>query len=113
MMSGIPETVITRPISADSATVTASTSSDISRHVVSGWSSINRAAMQLASTIIAPTDRSMPPEITTIAWAIARNASGRVAAVMVRTSKPPNCGTWLTRQNSSTTRSRATPTSQP
>src|SRR5918997_5089487 len=69
--------------------------------------------MQLASTIIAPTDRSMPPEITTSAWAIARKASGSVAAVMVRTSNPPNSGTWLTRQANSTIRSSATPASQP
>ena len=33
--------------------------------------------MTLVSAIIEPTDRSMPPEMTTMAWATAANASGR------------------------------------
>ena len=56
------------------------------------WSSIHSADRQLASTIIAPTDRSMPPEITITAWAMARKASAIVPAVIVRISKSPNCG---------------------
>ena len=35
--------------------------------------------MQLVNAICAPTDRSMPPEITMAAWAIAANASGSAA----------------------------------
>jgi hypothetical protein len=59
------------------------------------WSSIRRAAMQLASTIMAPTDRSIPPEMTTTDWAMASRAKVRVPATMPRISKGPNAGIWL------------------
>ena len=39
--------------------------------------SIRVAATTLMSAICEPTDRSMPPEMTTIAWATAARASGR------------------------------------
>ena len=41
------------------------------------WPFISEAAMTLVSAIIEPTDRSIPPEITTMACATAARASGR------------------------------------
>ena len=43
--------------------------------------------MTLARAIIEPTDRSIPPEITTIAWATAANAIGRMS--IERATMPP------------------------
>ena len=43
----------------------------------SRWPFISDAATTLVSAIIEPIDRSIPPEITTIAWATAASASGR------------------------------------
>ena len=43
----------------------------------SPWSCIRTAEVTLVSAMIEPTDRSMPPEMTTIAWATAANAIGR------------------------------------
>ena len=43
----------------------------------SAWSFISTADVTLVSAIIEPTDRSIPPEMTTIAWATAANAIGR------------------------------------
>ena len=113
MMSGTPEAVITRPVIVDSPTVTARTATLTSRHVPRPWSSIHSADRQLASTIIAPTDRSTPPDTTIAPWAMARKASGIVPAVIVRISKPPKSGSCETRQSSSTMNSTATPTVQP
>ena len=42
----------------------------------SGWSFMSTAAVTLVSAIIEPIDRSMPPEMTTMAWATAAIASG-------------------------------------
>ena len=84
-----------------------------STHVPRSWPSIQRAARQLVNTSIEPTDRSMPPEITITACAIARKARLIVPAVTVRISNAPNLGTWEARQNRSATNSRATPVGQP
>ena len=45
----------------------------------SPWSFISTADVTLVSAMIEPTDRSMPPEMTTIAWATAANAIGQGA----------------------------------
>ena len=42
------------------------------------WPFIRTADTTLVKAIIDPTDRSMPPEITTIAWATAARALGRI-----------------------------------
>ena len=72
-----------------------------------------QADRQLASTIIGPTDRSIPPEMTITAWAIARKASDIVPAVIVRISKSPKSGSCEIRQNSRTSEEHPTPTVQP
>ncbi len=113
MMSGTPDAVITTPVSVDRATVTTSTSAPSARHVPNPWSSIQSADRQLANTIIEPTDRSMPPEITTTPWAMATNARLIVPAVIVRISKSPNLGSCETRHSSRTTSNVATPNVQP
>jgi len=51
--------------------------------------------MQLDRTIIAPTDRSMPPEMTITVWAMACRARVMVPATMPRISKGPKAGIWL------------------
>ena len=40
------------------------------------WPFIRDAAMTLVRAIIEPIERSIPPEMTTIAWATAASASG-------------------------------------
>ena len=112
-MSGTPDTTATVPISPDSTMATATTRTAIRTTVPRSWSSIRRAAMQLASTIIAPTDRSMPPEMTITDWAMASRARAMVPATRPRTSKGPNSGIWVERQRTRTPSSRATPTTQP
>ena len=102
-----------RPVTVDSATVTASTRRRGQAGRRGPGPPSSSADRQLVSTIIDPTDRSMPPEITITAWAMARKARLIVPAVMVRISKAPNCGSCETRQSSSTTSSSATPTVQP
>jgi hypothetical protein len=69
--------------------------------------------MQLVSTIIAPTDRSMPPEMTITVWAMASRARVMVPATMPRTSKAPKAGIWEERHRTRMPSSRATPTTQP
>ena len=51
--------------------------------------------MQLARTIIAPTERSIPPEMTITDCAMASRARVMVPATMPRISKGPNAGIWL------------------
>ena len=43
------------------------------------WPSIWEAATTLVRAIIEPIDRSIPPEMTTMAWATAASASGSTA----------------------------------
>ena len=43
----------------------------------SPWPSSRTAAVTPVSDMIEATDRSIPPEMTMIAWAIAANATGR------------------------------------
>ena len=81
--------------------------------MVKPWSSIHIADRQLANTIFAPIDRSMPPEMTITLWAIARKASDIVPAVIVRMAKPSTSGSCEKRQSISTTSSTATPNVQP
>ena len=73
-MSGIPDTAITTPISVESATAIATTATAMPTHSPIPCPSIQSADRQFVKTSIAPTDRSMPPEITTTAWAMARKA---------------------------------------
>ncbi len=100
-MSGMPDTVMTTPMSVDRAMAMAMTTSASATHVPRLCPSIQRAARQLVNTIMEPTERSMPPEITMMDCAMARKARLIVPAVMVRTSKAPNLGTCEARQNSS------------
>ena len=76
-------------------------------------SSIHIAERQLANTILAPTDRSIPPEMTITLWAIARNANDIEPAVTVRMAKPLTSGICEARHATSTTSRTATPTVQP
>ena len=73
-------------------------------------SPIQATDRQLTNTIIGPTERSMPPEITTMLWAMARKARLIVPAVIVLISKPSNLGSWETRQSS---RPRTAPPPRP
>ena len=52
----------------------------------SGALSSSTAAMTFVSAMTEPIDRSIPPEITTIAWPAAANATGSEA--MARASSP-------------------------
>ena len=113
MMSGTPEAVITNPMTVPRTPQMSSTATASARQAPRPWPSIHSAARQLANTIIEPTDRSMPPEMTTTAWAMARNASAIVPAVIVRISKSPKRGSCDTRHSSSTTNSRPTPIVHP
>ena len=101
------------PIRPDSTMAITTTSNATRTTGPKPASSISRAAMQLVSTIIAPTDRSIPSEITMTVWAIASRASVMVPATMLRTSKAPNTGIWAARQKTRTANSTATPTTQP
>ena len=58
------------------------------------WPCIRTAAVTLVSAIIGPTERSMPPEITTIVWATAAKASGRRAIARPWTLGAPYDG-WI------------------
>ena len=113
MMSGIPEAVMIRPMIVELTIAMTRHAAAMSRQAPRSWPSIQRAAMQLTSTIIAPTDKSMPPEITMMACAMAKKASVIVPAVIVRIWKGPNVGTSELCHSSSTTRSTATPATQP
>ena len=52
----------------------------------SDWSFMRSAAVTLVRAIIEPIERSMPPEMTTMAWATAAMASG-----MAPTARPWSC----------------------
>ena len=92
MMSGTPDTVVIRPVSVDSAVVSSTTARPRARQAARPLSSIHIAERQLANTIFAPTDRSIPPEMTITLWAIARNANDIEPAVTVRMAKPLTSG---------------------
>ena len=114
MMSGTPDAVMITPVSVDSADGDRRARRRRGRgRLAKPWSSIHSADRQLANTIIAPTDRSMPPEMTMTPWAMARKASVIVPAVIVRISKPPNFGQLRDAPQQQTTSSTATPTVQP
>ena len=113
MMSGTPDTVVIRPVSVDSAVVISTTARPRARQAARLLSSIHIADRQLANTIFAPTDRSIPPEMTITLWAIARKASDIEPAVIVRTAKPLTSGICEKRHATRTTSSTATPTVQP
>ncbi len=87
--------------------------SPITSVIASGWPSMVRAATQLVSTIIAPTDRSMPPAMTITAWATARKANGRPFLTMEVISKVPNRGINVEYHATMTTSSSHTPAVQP
>ena len=74
MMSGTPETVMITPGHRRQDHGDASTPTAIASRRPGPGPPSTSADRQLASTIIAPTDRSMPPEITITAWAMARKA---------------------------------------
>jgi hypothetical protein len=57
---------------------------------------MNLADATLISAITEPTDRSIPPEITTVAWAIAANASGIVPMISEPRSNEVNAGATAT-----------------
>ena len=78
-MSGTPETTATAPMRPDSSIATTTTRTATRTTGPRSCSSISRAAMQLVSTIIAPTDRSMPPEMTITVWAMASRTRVMVA----------------------------------
>src|SRR5215216_4078242 len=92
-MSGTPETTATAPMMPDRTMATTMTSRATSTTGPRSCSSMRRAAMQLVRTIIAPTDRSIPPEMTITVWAMASRARVMVPATMPRTSKAPTPGT--------------------
>jgi hypothetical protein len=112
-MSGTPETTATVPMMPDRTMATTTTSRATSTTGPRSCSSMRRAAMQLVRTIIAPTDRSIPPEMTITVWAMASRARVMVPATMPRTSKAPKAGIWEERHRISTPSSTATPTTQP
>ncbi len=72
-----------------------------------------RAATQLVRTIIAPTDRSMPPAITITAWATARKANGSPFLTMEVISNVPNRGMSVEYHATITASSSHTPAVQP
>ena len=113
MMSGTPDTVMMLPTTVESATAIASTAMAMARHAPRPRPSIHSADRQLVNTNMAPTDRSIPPEITTTAWAMARNARLMAPAVMVRISNAPNSSTCDRRQSTRNTSSTATPAAHP
>ena len=53
------------------------------------WPFIRTADVTLVRAMIEPTDRSIPPEITTIAWATAANAMGRAPIARFWSSGAP------------------------
>ena len=60
----------------------------------SDWSFIRSAAVTLVRAIIEPIDRSMPPEMTTMACATAANASGMAPTARPWSCAPPYLG-WM------------------
>ena len=85
-MSGTLVTTTSPPLMAPSSIPSSSTPMTITTAVPSpGLSFMRVAATQLVSAIWALTDRSMPPEMTTTAWATAARASGSTpVAVLAR-----------------------------
>ena len=67
------------------------------------------AAVMLANAMTAPTERSMPPAMTTIAWATAARPMGRDARASVSRSNAPKVG-WMTFVT--TSRTISTPAAQ-
>ena len=93
MMSGTPETTEIQPMIADRTTDNRMESTAMARQATRPLSFMSQAEKQLMKTTIDPTAKLKPPVMMTTPIAIARRASDRVPAVMVRTWKPPKTGT--------------------
>ena len=78
-MSGTFVTTTRAPLIAPTTSPSPRTATTTPTPNRSPWPFIRTAEVTLASAIIEPTDRSMPPEMTTIVWATAANAIGRIA----------------------------------
>ena len=75
-MSGTLVMTTRPPLTAPRARPRSSTPTTTTMPNSSLWPCISEAAITLVSAIIEPIDRSMPPEMTTMAWATAASASG-------------------------------------
>ena len=76
-MSGTRVTTTRLPLIAPRTRPRTSTPTTTAMPNSSLWPFIREAATTLVRAIIEPIDRSIPPEITTIAWPTAASASGR------------------------------------
>ena len=82
-MSGTPVITHRPPLIAPIATPTSMSPNTISSEVAKLWPSISDAARTLMTATMTPSERSMPPEMTITAWAIAAKASGRPPMTIV------------------------------
>ena len=76
-MSGTRVRTIRLPLTAPSATPRRSTPRTTATPNSSDWPFMRTAATTLISAIIEPIERSIPPAMTTMAWATAASARGR------------------------------------
>jgi hypothetical protein len=86
-MSGTRLTTTSTPLTVPIATPMASTSSTTSTDPSGLASTSNTAAITFVSAITEPIERSIPPEITTIACPTAANATGSAAMASALRSK--------------------------
>ena len=77
-MSGTLVTTMRPPLMAPTASPSRRTPTTTATPNASPWPFIKTADVTLARAITDPTERSIPPEMTTIAWATAANAIGRI-----------------------------------
>ena len=75
-MSGTRVTTMSDPLIAPTTSPSSEHAEDDEDGDAVALAFIRTAAVTLVSAIIEATDRSMPPEMTTIAWATAANATG-------------------------------------
>ena len=76
-MSGTRVTTTTPPLTAPSTRPRRSTPSTTTTATSSGWPFIREAEITLIRAISAPIERSIPPEMTTMACPTAARARGR------------------------------------
>ena len=89
-MSGTPVSTISPPLIMPMTTPTSMRPTAISSDMAKLSFSISDAASTLITATITPSERSIPPEITITACAIAANASGRPPMTIVLRSNDVN-----------------------